>query len=131
MVSFNSKREKEILGHINTYRQENNLKPYIWNDFMANLARHHSQNMAEHRVSFSHDGYEDRLNQVKHSNPVYLGGSENVAYSKPGDHNPIDQWKKSEGHNKNLLGKFTHCGVGWVQNKDLEFYYTALFAKLS
>lgn len=130
MSQFNYKREKEILDLINVYRNQKNLKPYIWNDFLSNLSRQHSQNMAEKRIPFSHDGINDRLKQIKEANKVYFGGSENVAYSKPGDQNPIAPWQKSSGHNKNLLGNFTHCGIGYVC-KDKEHYYTALFAKLS
>jgi|SRR5688572_3090540 len=132
--TFNFKREKEILDLINVYRKEKNLQPYIWHDFMGNLARYHSQSMAEKRVQFSHQAIEDRLKQIKESVPegkVYYGGSENVAYSRPGDMNPINSWQKSKGHDKNLLGDFTHCGIGYVVNDNHEHYYTALFAKIS
>lgn len=136
MSNFNFNREKEVLDLINVYRTQKKLKSYKWHDFIANLARTHSQNMAEKRVVFSHDGIDNRLKQIKEGVKEgkevkgYFGGSENVAYSKPGDQNPIGPWQKSSGHDKNLLGNFTHCGIGYVE-KDHEHYYTALFAKLS
>jgi len=133
MAQFNFKREKEVFDQLNVYRKQHNLQPYIWNDFMGNLARHHSQQMAEKRIPFSHQGIEERLNQIKHVSDHYSGGSENVAYSKPGDQNPIDPWQKSSGHNKNMLGNFSHGAIGLCYIGDdhcKEWYYTGLFAKL-
>lgn len=133
MSQFDFKREKEVFDQLNVYRKQYNLEPYKWNDFIANLARQHSQQMAEKHIAFSHDGIEQRLKSIKDANSHYSGASENVSYSKPGDLNPVGPWSKSQHHNENMLGNFTHGGIGLVsigEGDGKEWYYTGIFAKL-
>lgn len=123
-------REKEILDLLNAYRKKNNKSPLKWNQICAHYAEQHSQDMADKKIVFSHDGINDRLNAIKAQVKGYQVGSENVAFSHPGDMNPIDAWSKSSGHNKNMLGVFSDCGIGYVVNANHDHYYTAIFIRV-
>lgn len=121
--------EKEVLDLLNAYRKKNNKSPLQWNQVCANFAEKHSQNMADLKI-LSHDGINERLDGIKKLVKGYQVGSENVAFSHPGDMNPVEAWSKSSGHNKNMLGAFTHCGIGYVVNKTNDHYYTAIFIRV-
>lgn len=122
-----------VLDKINEYRHINGLKAYIWNDLCAIQAQQHTANMANETVPFSHNGWADRY-KILQGQLACLGkvssGSENVSFSKP-DMNPLDAWKKSSGHNKNVLSNANLCGIGHVQTKiGDKHYYTAIFMKI-
>jgi hypothetical protein len=40
----------------------------------------------------------------------------------------VDGWIDSPGHRKNLLGRFTHCGIGVFCNDAGAYYSTQLFS---
>lgn len=124
------KHEKEILEKLNAYRKKNNKSPLKWCGICANFAEKHSQNMADEKVPFSHIGVNDRLAEIKKLVPKYQVGSENVAFSAPNDMNVIEAWSKSSGHNKNMLGAFTDCGIGYVVNDKNKHYTTAIFIRV-
>ena len=121
-------REKQVLQYINQYRKSLGYSTLNWNQVCGHYAEQHSQNMADKKVPFSHQGINERLDNIKKQTPGYQVGSENVAYSKP-DMNPVEAWKKSAGHNKNMLGNFTDCGIGHVEINGFH-YYTAIFIRV-
>lgn len=124
--------EKHIVDQINVYRQSKNLVALVSDDFIANLAREHSQNMADKKVPFSHQNVQDRLKKTRdHFEMKQMAGSENVYYSKPMLGDAVESWKKSQNHNKNMLGPYNYCGIGYVHNiKTAEHYVTAIFANV-
>jgi uncharacterized protein YkwD len=120
-------KEIDVFNSINEYRKSKNLNPYVWHDFIAKKAFEHTSNMANEIIGFSHDGWQNRYKSISDAIPGIKSGSENVSFSKP-DMNPVDAWKKSAGHNKNLLSDGNLCGLGYAQ-KDGKHYYTAIFMK--
>lgn len=122
-------QEENTLNTMNNLRKQNKLPSYKFCSYAAELAREHSNNMANKVVPFSHDGLQYRIEQLKKkAGNNFMRASENVAYSVP-DMNPVDAWKKSSGHLKNMLGDYNYCGIGRVQ-KGKEFYYTGIFLKI-
>ena len=83
--------------------------------------------MAEGKVAFGHDGFNERMQKV----PFFVRSfSENVAYnSNCGD--PVEVavkgWINSPGHRKNMLSKSNMCGIG-VYVSYGRYYFTQLFA---
>ena len=122
----NWEKEKYVLNDINTYRKSLSKDTLSWCNICAHYAEEHSLNMAEKKVPFSHQGINERLEKIK-KEFKYSVGSENVAMSKP-DSDPVKMWKKSAGHNKNMLGVWTHCGIGHVERNGFN-YYTAIFVR--
>lgn len=122
------KREKEVFNLLNEYRKSQGKVPLSWCQVCAHYAEQHSQNMADKKVPFSHQGVNDRLGEIKKQVKGYEVGSENVAYSKP-DMNPIEAWRRSKGHNANMLGSYTQGGIGHVEINGFH-YYTAIFIRV-
>jgi|ERR1044071_1526865 uncharacterized protein YkwD len=120
-------KDLDVLQSINEYRKSQHLKEYTWNHLIAEKALEHSTNMANEKISFSHDGWSERYKELSKSISNIKSGSENIAFSKP-DMNPVNEWKKSHGHNKNLLSDANLCGLGYVE-KNGKHYYTAIFMK--
>jgi uncharacterized protein YkwD len=123
-----SQEELKLISNINEYRKSHQLSSLKRNEVTSQQAKHHSQNMLTHIVPFSHDGINQRLDYIKSHVVGYEMGSENVAFSNPGHFNPIDSWKNSSGHNKNLLGNWNEIGVGCACDSK-NHYYTAIFIR--
>ena len=67
----------------------------------------------------SHDGFSQRLRQCE-----FGTGSENVAWNYPTGEAVVAGWMNSSGHRRNILGNYTHCGIGYDAP-----YWTAMFGK--
>jgi uncharacterized protein YkwD len=87
--------------------------------------------MATGKVSFGHGGFKCRAKAARE----YLdidSLAENVAMNY-GSKNPattaMNGWKKSPGHNKNMLGNYTQIGVGVARNSQGKVYLTQLFGR--
>ncbi len=118
---------------INNYRQAKGLAslvplPAIYEECLA-----HCRNMAE-MEQVNHNNFKERVNNVCKN--IRCGGSaENVAYNF-GKEDPamsaFNQWRKSSGHHKNMLGKeYTHTGLAAVRGKDGAYYFTQIFIQIS
>mmetsp|Transcript_41989 Transcript_41989/g.30228 ORF Transcript_41989/g.30228 Transcript_41989/m.30228 type:complete len:92 (+) Transcript_41989:1274-1549(+) len=87
----------------------------------------HSKDMAEGRVPFGHQGFQERHRKV----PFFTRGfSENVAYNY-GQGDPVETavtgWIHSPGHRKNMLATNTICAIAVYCHLG-RFYFTQLFA---
>ena len=96
---------------------------------MAAIGDEHSANMAQGRVAFGHDGFNNRFRRF----PFRLTrrGAENVAMSNglsDAGKVAVDGWIKSPGHRKNMVGSFSYMGIGAVQASNGAWYLTQLFA---
>ncbi|MEG4589540.1 CAP domain-containing protein [Microcoleus sp. MOSTC5] len=121
--------EKAVNQQINQYRASKKLPPLSIDPRMTQIARIHSQNMANGKVRFSHDGFEGRAKAIT---IPYQSVAENVAYnfgfSDP-VRNAVEGWIKSEGHRKNMEGQFNVTGIGVAKNAKGEYYFTQLFVR--
>lgn len=124
-----SAMEKSIHNQINQYRQARKLPPLTLDARISAQAKIHSQNMANGKVPFSHNGFEQRVSVIHRQIP-YRAASENVAFNQ-GYPNPakqaVDGWIKSDGHRVNIEGQYNLTGIGVVKNAKNEYYFTQLF----
>lgn len=120
---------KEVHRQINQYRSTLNLAPLSLNVRISQEAAIHSHNMAQRKVEFSHQGFENRAEALVKDIP-YLGVAENVAYNQ-GYHDPVREavagWIRSDHHRQNITGKYNLTGVGVAKNQQGEYYFTQLF----
>ncbi|GAX35220.1 CAP domain-containing protein [Nodularia sp. NIES-3585] len=121
--------EKSVFDDINRYRVDHNLPKLVLNENITQQARIHSQNMANGKVPFSHDGFEQRVTAI----PLrYNNASENVAVNR-GYSNPASQavtgWLESPGHLKNIQGDYDLTGIGVATNAKGEVYLTQIFIR--
>jgi uncharacterized protein YkwD len=121
--------EQAVFQKINQYRKSRNLPPLSLESRVTQQAKNHSQAMANRRVRFSHDGFEQRIKAI--SIP-YRSVAENVAYNQ-GVSDPaqqaVDGWLKSNGHRKNIEGNYDVTGIGVAKNSKGEYYFTQIFMK--
>ena len=121
--------EQLAYQQINQYRQSINLPPLKLNNSITQQSRIHSENMAQGKTAFSHDGFEQRVDAIG-TTVVYRSAAENVAYNM-GYADPVksavDGWLKSPGHYKNIVGDFNLTGVGVAKNAQGEYYFTQIF----
>ncbi|MDZ7962697.1 MAG: CAP domain-containing protein [Aulosira sp. DedQUE10] len=119
--------EKSVFDQINRYRVSKGLSKLTLNANITRQARIHSQNMANGKVPFSHQGFERRVTVLP---IIYKSAGENVAFNQ-GYSDPAAQavigWLNSPGHLKNIRGKYNLTGIGVAANKQGEVYLTQIF----
>jgi uncharacterized protein YkwD len=123
--------EQAVFNKINQYRQGRNLPPLTWNNSISSQARIHSQNMASGAVPFSHNGFQQRVQEIAKVIP-YSAAAENVAYNRgyadPAA-NAVQGWLNSSGHLRNILGSYNLTGIGVARNSRGEYYFTQIFIR--
>jgi uncharacterized protein YkwD len=135
LVSFHPKTARpevslvdQILSSTNQYRKSNSKPALQMRNDLNEIARKHSQNMANGRTSFGHDGFDQRHDKVKkifHACTM----SENVAYGRMDGEDVVSMWKGSSGHRKNLLGDYKYIGIGVATDRKGVTYFTQIFVK--
>jgi uncharacterized protein YkwD len=126
--TFTQTMGKEALQLTNEYRKKKGLPPLQWHNELAQLAQEHSVEMGNHAVPFGHDGFNARVNRLSRRP---RGAAENVFMY---NHRTgvtrlcVDSLIKSPGHHKNIVGNYTHCGIGVHKNAQGYWYFTQFFA---
>ncbi|HEY8465045.1 MAG TPA: CAP domain-containing protein [Bacillota bacterium] len=121
--------EFQVFEKVNDYRISKNLPPLVLEERLIAPTRLHSSNMSNGIVAFSHEGFDQRVNQ---SGVTYVAAAENIAWNQ-GYADPAAQvvtgWVQSEVHRNNIEGDFNLTGVGVIQNDSGRYYYTQWFLK--
>jgi len=100
--------EDELLVLVNRYRPTKKLKPLAGSPLYVDLARGHSQTMQEQQ-SLGHDGFDDRFRRAVDAQSCV----ENVGWNHETPRSLFDAWRKSPGHNRNMLDrKIRRAGIG-------------------
>lgn len=121
----------DILRQVNAYRIKQGLAPLRSNAVVQREAHRHSLEMARHKVSFGHDGFQGRMSRIYHALPRASGGAENVAYRYPSATVVVQGWIHSPGHRHNLLGAYDLTGIAIVPDAKGHLYFTQMFVKIS
>merc|ERR1711920_50664 len=103
-----------------------------WSDGIAEGAARHAGQMARGDMPFSHDGFETRVKDIRNIPLAANSVGENLAFCKGFPDVAkcaVQGWINSPGHEENLRGKWTLCGIGTAMSeKDGSYYVTQLFA---
>lgn len=127
--------EKDAFQLINTERALVGLSALKWSEKIAEVARLHSNNMADYNF-FSHKGMDgsmvdDRAAQLKMGAWSAIG--ENIAFMKGYDQPvamAVEKWLQSPSHKKNLLDPaWTETAVGLAVTSDGKYYFTQVFIR--
>lgn len=125
-----SQIEEKIHLLVNQYRLSRGLAALENNSLISQVARQHSENLAQTNYALGHDGFDTRVATLSVRLPI-RSSAENIAYNY-GDADPaqraVQQWLDSSGHHKNIVGNYNYTGVG-VAEKQGKFYFTQLFLK--
>lgn len=122
--------ENQVVNEVNAYRVSIGLPELISDARIVVQARNHSKNMAKSMVPFSHDGYYERIDNLRIDFPDLKSSGENISYGYDNAKAVVAAWLQSEGHKKNIEGNFTHTGVGIAVDKDDTYFYTHLFIRV-
>lgn len=120
--------EDGVFTMVNEHRVSIGMNELVLEEIISNESRTHSQNMAEGKVAFSHDGFSDRADRIY----TQFGGNaagENVGKEFATAKAAVDWWLNSPDHKANIEGDFTHSGVGVWQHNGGDFYFTQIFIK--
>src|SRR3954468_669896 len=125
--------ERQAFDLINKKRIAVGLESLVWNDELAELARLHSQDMADKKY-FSHRGsdgtmVDDRADKLGMANWSAIG--ENIAFERGFDdaaNFAVERWMESPAHKQNLLDqRWKETGMGVAILPDGTYYFTQVF----
>ncbi len=121
--------QQDVLKYVNKYRATKGLKALKFNEYANIEAEKHSRAMAAHKVPFGHHGFSNRFSRLRHEVKDVRGGAENVAFNYKTPKIVVENWIKSPGHRKNILGDYNLTGIGLARDKQGRLYYTQMFLK--
>lgn len=116
----------QIHDRINQHRIQQYLPALQINPHIQVVAVQHAQDMANGKVGFGHQGFEDRARLLLGK----LGGksaAENVALAPADAHKIVQNWLESSGHRNNIEGHFNLTGIGIAKGSDGRVYCCQLF----
>jgi len=119
----------DILTLINQHRKEVGLGVLQTLDVANTEAQQHSADMVKDRTPFGHEGFENRVADIRKVTGFIRGAAENVAYGQLTAAQVVDGWLHSPGHKKNIEGDYNLTGIGTVQREDGVIYFTQIFIK--
>ena len=114
--------EKELFKLFNDYRLSAGKSELTRNETIDAIARSHSQDMADGKVPFGHDGFYDRIALIGQTIP-WRAAAELIALSGNAKE-AVDSWIQSNEHRANLEGDYELGGVGVVKAKTGSSFYT-------
>jgi len=123
--------EQAIYLKVNRYRQQRGLPALQLDSRISTIARRHSQDMADRRISFGHQNLRYRalaVDRVIASRRV----SENVAYVFSHQNTAdrvVQGWLRSAAHRSAIEGEFRYTGVGVAQNDRGAFFFTQIYVR--
>jgi uncharacterized protein YkwD len=104
---------------MNDHRESVGCGRLLWNDDVASVAQHHSEDMVE-RNYFDHtnpDG-ESPFDRLQNAGIAYTGAAENIAWGYPTASAVLQGWLDSSGHRSNIENcSLTEHGVGLYQSR--------------
>jgi len=118
---------KEVHFYTNSFRKSHGLGALSTDEQLNAIAQQHSENMAAGKIPFGHAGFDKRSKLVVTAHPAMNYFAENVANGPASGKEVVKLWENSSGHRKNMLGKYTHIGIGIAKDKNGKRYYTQIF----
>lgn len=117
---------------INQHRESKGLPALQHLDAVYYAAQGHTEDMAVGTVPFGHDGFSERVADLKATMSIGTAG-ENVAYTSHSDaaSHVVQMWLDSDGHRKNIeKAAYTHTGLAMVESAEGRYYFTQIFIEL-
>jgi len=131
--SHSSRSELEVAKRAwqlsNAFRASQGLPALAWSAALCDIGRGHSRDMSEKRVPFGHAGFDARVRRFPGSaNAAAENVAMNMGFGDPAKI-AVDGWIASDGHRRNLLGRFAESGVGVYHSAlDGKWFFTQLFS---
>ncbi len=115
---------------INNHRIDIGEASVVFTDALNNIAKAHSEEMANGSVAFGHSGFSSRCEAAYTS----LGGgnlcAENVAMGQGNAQAAFDAWMNSSGHRANIeQTRVNFSGFGYAKSTSGIIYWTEIFVE--
>ncbi|WP_112181265.1 SafA/ExsA family spore coat assembly protein [Paraliobacillus zengyii] len=117
--------EHLVIQLTNQERAKNGLSALRPDWELSRVARYKSVDMLDKNY-FSHTSptYGSPFSMMENFGVSYQRAAENIARGQRTPQEVVKAWMNSPGHRKNILGDFTHIGVGYVEDGN---YWTQMF----
>jgi uncharacterized protein YkwD len=122
------KMASDVLGYVNDYRRKKGLPSLAMNSIISAQAQKHSDNMAAHRTSFGHNGFQRRMKNISSQVRGVNATAENVAFGSLTAKEVVENWLHSPGHRQNIEGPYNLTGIGIATDSRGNLYFTQIFA---
>jgi uncharacterized protein YkwD len=129
LVIASASMSTAILRFVNQHRRSMGLPGLQANSFISSVALGHSRDMLTGRSAFGHDGFKDRINEIKGRLGTLHVAAENVASGPMGAKEVVDGWLHSPGHRRNIEGDFRLTGIGVATASNGMVYFTQILIK--
>lgn len=129
VIPSSEKDGREALRLTNEYRESKHLPPCSWDSEIFKVCVRHSQEMASGKKGFDHSCFRSRISSLPF--PTIQSGENlfKTSYNNIIAHQAVDGWIHSPGHEKNLVGNYTHCGIGTAVSSSGEIFVTQIFVR--
>ncbi|WP_078553141.1 CAP domain-containing protein [Bacillus alkalicellulosilyticus] len=124
-VSGPSSIEAKVIELTNAERKKHGLSELKVDNTVNSVARRKSEDMQQNNY-FSHSSptYGSPFDMMSHYGISYRAAAENIAYGQQTAEQVVEAWMSSDGHRANILGNYTHIGVGYHSSGH---YWTQMF----
>jgi len=121
-----------MLKLVNTLRSQNGRSNLCLNSALRSSATSHSNDMAQSNT-MQHDGTDGSTpdQRITAAGYSWTGWAENVAFGYSDEASAMSAWESDSGHLANLLGDYTHIGIGSVASSSNLIYATQDFGRSS
>lgn len=120
--------EKDIYGLVNQYRLNIGLSELAWSNTVAKQCRNHSVDIALGNISYGHQGFQERIETIRHNFPN-AAGVENIAKhynSNDLAKKVVEEWLANPQAQEKIEGNFQTTGVGVAKDSNENFYFTQI-----
>ncbi len=121
-------QQEQVLKYVNRYRRKHGKAPLSVNRNLTKAAEQHNQRMIENnRLDHQLRGelsLSERLIAVGYGRGSW-SCAENIAQGYPTAKAVVEGWISSPGHERNLLGDYSHTGIAYGGNS----YWTQVFGR--
>ncbi len=123
--------EARVHTLVNQHRVESGYAPLTRSDVIDEQARKHSTNMATGITELNHDGFPERVEEIRKS--INVGGAGETVAMNGGYSDPakiaVDRWLGSPDHLAEIEGNYDLTGIGVAQSTGGAYYLTQIFIK--
>ncbi len=109
-----SQAVQQVIDLTNQQRKQNGLPPLQADTKLNSVAQKKSEDMRQNGY-FSHTSptYGSPFDMMRDFGVSYRSAAENIAQGQRTPQEVVQAWMNSQGHRENILGNYTHIGVGY------------------
>jgi uncharacterized protein YkwD len=128
-VSAYDEKTDKLLHYVNAFRFNNGKADLTKDAIICSVAQRHADWMARAgKLSHKNDNGEEPWDRVEKVGKSFSAIGENIADESWYDPEAvITMWENSSGHRKNMLGDYSHIGIGVACGDNSMYYWCAVF----